>query len=103
GLLGPLIVQRRMAFAVHGTAELAFTGAAAALLLGIGVSYGALAGAVLAALLLGLLGSRGSDRASVTGAVLAVGLGLGVLLLGLSDGRAANQCCLPVRPPRRID
>src|SRR5699024_8366327 len=39
GLLGPLIVMRGMAFAVHATAELAFTGAAAALLLGIGVSY----------------------------------------------------------------
>src|SRR5436305_204148 len=30
GMLGPLIVMRRMSFAVHGTAELAFTGPAAA-------------------------------------------------------------------------
>ena len=103
GLLGPLIVQRRMAFAVHGTAELAFTGAAAALLLGIGVSYGALAGAVLAALLLGLLGSRESDRDSVTGAVLAFGLGLGVLLLWLYDGRAANKFGLLVGQIVAID
>lgn len=88
GLLGPLIVTRRMAFAVHGTAELAFTGAAAALLLGVGVSYGAIAGAVLAALLLGLLASRDSERDSVIGAVLAFGLGVGVLLLWLYDGRA---------------
>src|SRR5699024_9083228 len=103
GLLGPLIVQRRMAFAVHGTAELAFTGAAAALLLGIGVSYGALAGAVLAALLLGLLGSRESDRDSVTGAVLAFGLGLGVLLPWLYDGRAANKFGLLVGQIVAID
>ncbi|HVL83471.1 MAG TPA: metal ABC transporter permease, partial [Pseudonocardia sp.] len=41
GTLGPLIVARGMAFAVHGTAELAFTGGAAALLIGIGVGYGA--------------------------------------------------------------
>lgn len=91
GALGPLIVMRRMAFAVHGTAELAFTGAAAALLLGIGLSYGALAGAVIAALLLGLLGGRDSDRDSVIGAILSFGLGVGVLLLWLYDGRASNK------------
>jgi zinc/manganese transport system permease protein len=62
GVLGPLIVMRRMSFAVHGTYELAFTGAAAALLLGVGVQYGALGGAVIAALLLALLGGRESDR-----------------------------------------
>lgn len=91
GTLGPLIVIRRMSFAVHGTAELAFTGAAAALLLGIGVSYGALAGAVVAALLLGLLGGRESDRDSVIGVILSFGLGLGVLMLWYYPGRAANK------------
>ena len=34
GLIGPFVVMRDLAFAVHGTAELAFTGAAAGLLLG---------------------------------------------------------------------
>ena len=29
GLIGPLVIVRDLAFAVHGTAELAFTGAAA--------------------------------------------------------------------------
>jgi len=91
GVLGPLIVMRRMSFAVHGTAELAFTGAAGALLLGVGVEYGALAGAVLAALLLGLLGGRESDRDSVIGAILSFGLGLGVLLLWFYPGRASNK------------
>jgi zinc/manganese transport system permease protein len=91
GLLGPLIVMRRMSFAVHGTAELAFTGAAAALLVGVGVEYGALAGAVLAALLLGLLGGRQSDRDSVIGAILSFGLGLGVLLLWFNPGRTTNK------------
>ncbi|MEU6643237.1 metal ABC transporter permease [Saccharomonospora sp. NPDC046836] len=91
GALGPLIVTRRMSFAVHGTAELAFTGAAAALLLGIGVSYGALAGALVAALLLGLLGGRESERDSVIGVILSFGLGLGVLLLWFYPGRASNK------------
>ena len=31
GLIGPFVIIRNMAFAVHGTAELSFTGAAAGL------------------------------------------------------------------------
>ncbi|SDP03701.1 zinc/manganese transport system permease protein [Actinopolyspora xinjiangensis] len=96
GVLAPLVVTRRMSFAVHGTAELAFTGAAAALLVGVGVTIGALAGAVVAALLLGLLGQREHERDSVIGAVLSFGLGLGVLLLWMNPERAANKFTLLV-------
>jgi len=91
GLLTPLIVARGMSFAVHGTAELAFTGGAAALLAGIGVEYGAIAGAVAAAVVFGLLGLRQRERDSVIGVVLAFGLGLGVLMLALYSGRASNK------------
>ncbi len=91
GVLAPLIVARGMAFAVHGTAELAFTGGAAALLLGVSVSLGAVVGAVAAGLVFGLLGLRQRERDSVIGVVLAFGLGLGVLMLALYDGRAANK------------
>lgn len=91
GLLAPLIVARGMAFAVHGTAELAFTGGAAALLTGFAVGIGAVAGAVLAGLVFGVLGLRHRERDSVIGVVLAFGLGLGVLMLALYDGRASNK------------
>jgi zinc/manganese transport system permease protein len=91
GVLGPLIVSRNMAFAVHGTSELSFTGGAAALLLGINVGHGALAGAIVAALVLGLLSRRSADHDSVIGAVLAFGLGVGVLLLWFYPGRASNK------------
>jgi zinc/manganese transport system permease protein len=91
GLLAPLIVGRGMAFAVHGTAELAFTGGAAALLLGIDTGFGAVGGAVAAALLFGLLGLRHRERDAVIGVVLAFGLGLGVLMLALYPGRSANK------------
>jgi zinc/manganese transport system permease protein len=91
GLLAPLIVSRGMAFAVHGTAELAFTGGAAALLLGISTQLGAVVGALIAALVFGLLGLRQRERDSVIGVVLAFGLGLGVLMLALYQGRAANK------------
>ncbi|ALG05915.1 metal ABC transporter permease [Kibdelosporangium phytohabitans] len=91
GVLGPLIVSRNMAFSVHGTSELAVTGGAAALLLGVGVAYGALAGSIIAALVLGLLARRGSEHDSVIGVVLAFGLGLGVLFLWMYPGRASNK------------
>ena len=91
GVLGPLVVGRNMAFSVHGTSELSFTGGAAALVLGINVGYGALVGAVIAALVLGLLSRRSSEHDSVIGAVLAFGLGIGVLLLWFYKGRASNK------------
>ncbi|HTK66541.1 MAG TPA: metal ABC transporter permease [Pseudonocardia sp.] len=94
GLLAPLIVTRGMTFAVHGTSELAFTGAAAALLLGANLRFGAIAGAVLASILFGLLGLRRGERDSVIGVVLAFGLGLGVLMLALYHGRSANKFSL---------
>jgi zinc/manganese transport system permease protein len=91
GVLAPLIVSRGMSFAVHGTAELSFTGGAAALLTGIGVEFGAVAGAVVAALVFGFLGLRQRERDSVIGVILAFGLGLGVLMLALYPGRASNK------------
>lgn len=83
GLLGPMIVARQMSFAVHGAAELSFTGAAAALLAGVSVNVGGVIGAVLAAAVFGVLGRRARERDSVIGVVMAFGLGLGVLFLSL--------------------
>lgn len=93
GLLGPLAVGRGMAFAVHGTSELTFTGAAAALFFvgAAGVSLGALGAAIVAAVLFGVLGLRERERDAAIGVVLAFGLGLGVLFLALYPGRAANK------------
>jgi zinc/manganese transport system permease protein len=91
GVLAPLIVSRGMSFAVHGTAELSFTGGAAALLTGVAVQYGAVVGAVIAAVVFGVLGLRQRERDAVIGVVLAFGLGLGVLMLALYEGRASNK------------
>ncbi|WP_085910683.1 MULTISPECIES: metal ABC transporter permease [Pseudonocardia] len=91
GLLTPLVVSRGMAFAVHGTAELAFTGGAAALLIGLEVGLGSVVGAVVAATVFGVLGLRQRERDSVIGVVIAFGLGLGVLFLSLYEGRSANR------------
>ncbi|HEY0240027.1 MAG TPA: metal ABC transporter permease, partial [Friedmanniella sp.] len=48
-------------------------------------------GSILAAVLIGLLGSRARDRNSIIGVLMPFGLGLGVLFLALYKGRAANK------------
>ena len=88
GLIGPLVVTRGMAFAVHGTAELAFTGAAAGLLVANNPVVGALVGAVVVAGLIALFGAGQRDRDSAIGVILAFGMGIGVLLLGFYHGFA---------------
>jgi zinc/manganese transport system permease protein len=90
GLIGPFVITRTMAFAVHGTSELAFTGAVAGLLVADNPVAGALVGAVVVAGLIGLLGQRASERDSTIGVILAAGLGLGVFLLTYYHGFASE-------------
>ena len=91
GLIGPFVMSRDLAFAVHGISELSFAGAAAALLLGVNVVAGSLVGSLAAAALIGVLGTRARDRNSVTAVLTPFGLGLGILFLALYDGRTANK------------
>src|SRR6516225_7246737 len=90
GLIGPFVITRTMSFAVHGTSELAFTGAVAGLLVAENPLVGALVGALVVATLIGLLGQRASERDSTIGVILAAGLGLGVFLLGYYHGYASE-------------
>ena len=91
GLISTFVMMRDLPFAVHGTSELSFAGAAGALLLGVNVVMGSLIGSILAAVVIGALGSRARDRNSIIGVLMPFGLGLGVLFLALYKGRAANK------------
>lgn len=91
GLIGVFVMQRDMAFAVHGISELSFAGASAALLFGVNVVAGSLVGSLLAAVLIGALGARARDRNSIIGVLMPFGLGLGILFLALYPGRSANK------------
>lgn len=91
GLIGVFVMQRDLAFAVHGVSELSFAGAAAALLLGGSVVAGSLGGALVAAILIGVLGAKARDRNSIVGVLMPFGLGLGILFLSLVEGRTANR------------
>ncbi len=103
GMIGPLIVTRQMSFAVHGTSELSMAGAAFGLLFGVDVGIGGLAGAVVAAVAFGLLGTRARERDSVIGAVLAFGLGLSVLFIWLNPDRTSNKFSLLVGQVVSVD
>ena len=91
GLIGVFVMQRDMAFAVHGISELSFAGAAAALLLGVNVVAGSILGSLIAAAIIGLLGARARDRNSIIGVLMPFGLGLGILFLALYPGRSGNK------------
>jgi zinc/manganese transport system permease protein len=94
GLIGVFVMQRDMAFAVHGISELSFAGAAAALLIGWDVVTGSIVGSIVAAAIIGVLGARARDRNSIIGVLMPFGLGLGILFLSLYDGRSANRFSL---------
>ena len=90
GVIGTFVVARGASFAVHAISELGFTGAAGALVVGIDPVIGMLGGSLAVGFVLGLLSLRGRERDSAIGAVLAFGLGVGVLLLSLYHGYATE-------------
>jgi zinc/manganese transport system permease protein len=94
GLIGVFVMQRDMAFAVHGISELSFAGAAGALLIGANVVTGSLVGSLIAAILIGVLGAKARDRNSIIGVLMPFGLGLGILFLALYPGRSGNKFVL---------
>jgi zinc/manganese transport system permease protein len=90
GVIGTFVVTRGASFAVHAISELGFTGAAGALVLGLDPVIGMLTGSLIVGFVLGLLSLRGRERDSAIGAVLAFGLGIGVLFLSLYHGYATE-------------
>ena len=90
GVIGIFVIMRGMAFAVHGTSELAFTGAAAGLLIADNPVVGAFGGALVVATTLGALAVKERERDTTIGVVLAFGLGIGVLLLSYYHGFATE-------------
>ena len=91
GLIGPFVMTRDLAFAVHGISELSFAGASAALLFGVNVVAGSIGGSLLAALIIGMLGAKARERNSIIAVLMPFGLGLGILFLALYKGRSANK------------
>jgi zinc/manganese transport system permease protein len=83
GLVGYFVVLRNQVFTGDALSHMAFTGALAALAIGIDPLVGLFAATVLGAVGMGALGGRARARDVVVGTVFAWVLGLGVLFRSL--------------------
>ncbi len=89
-IIGYFVVLRRSAFATHALGHTGFSGAAAAVLVGVSPEYGLLLFTMTAGTGMALLGNRASNRDVEIGTVLAFALGLGLLFLSLYQGYATE-------------
>lgn len=94
GIVGYLILMRRLAFAAHGLGHISFTGATLALLLQISPMIGQFLATLSAALLIGLLGENLQKRDIAIAMTLSLMLGLGMLFLHYYVGSANTATSL---------
>jgi zinc/manganese transport system permease protein len=92
GLVGYFVVLRSQVFGADALSHVAFTGALAALAVGLDVRVGLFGATVVVALAIGLLGKRGRANDVVIGTVFTGVLGFGVLFLSIyaRSGSAGN-------------
>lgn len=83
GLVGYFVVLRAQVFAGDALSHVAFTGAMAALVIGVEIRAGLFAATVLGGIVLGLLGDRARADDVAIGSFFAWTLGLGVLFLSI--------------------
>ena len=94
GLVGYFLVLRGQTFAGHALSHVGFTGATAAVLLGITPLSGMVAATVAAGIGMGFLGERLAQRDVAIGMVLALALGLGLLFLHFYTSYATQATAL---------
>jgi zinc/manganese transport system permease protein len=89
-VIGWFMVLRRQSFAGHTLAVIGFPGAAAAVWLGVGLTYGYFAAGILAALAIAALPQRSGrgylEESAVVGTVQAFALATGMLFVALYKG-----------------
>jgi zinc/manganese transport system permease protein len=90
GLIGYFVVLRRSSFATHALGHTGFSGAAAAVLVGVDPVFGLLLFTMATATGMAFLGNKASTRDVEIGTMLAFALGLGLLFLSLYQGYATE-------------
>jgi zinc/manganese transport system permease protein len=83
GLVGYFVVLRSQVFSADALSHVGFTGALAALAIGLDARIGLFGATVLVALVIGTLGNRGRANDVVIGIVFTGILGIGVLFLSI--------------------
>lgn len=91
GSMGYFTIARHSTFAAHALAHIGLPGATGAVLLGLPVSLGLGAFALMGALIIGALGKRASQREIATGTVLAFATGLGLFFARLSSSASQQM------------
>ena len=91
GLIGYFVVVRNTAFAAHALAHIGLPGATGAVLLGLPVALGLGVFCVGGALVIGVLGTRRSDREVATGTVLALATGFGLFFNSLATKSSSTM------------
>jgi zinc/manganese transport system permease protein len=94
GLVGYFLVLRGQTFAGHALSHVGFTGATAAVLLGIAPLWGLILATVMGGVAMGLLGERLQQRDVAIGIILALALGLGLLFLHFFTAYASQATAL---------
>jgi len=94
GLVGYFLVLRGQSFAGHALSHVGFTGATAAVLIGITPLSGMVIATVAAGVGMGFLGERLAQRDVAIGMVLALALGLGLLFLHFYTSYATQATAL---------
>ncbi len=91
GLVGYFLVVRSQVFSGDALSHVAFTGALAALAVGVDLRAGLFGGCIAFALILGLLGRRGRADDVVIGNVFAWVLGIGVFCLSVYTSSSSGS------------
>jgi len=91
GVIGSLVVVRRLVFIAGGISHTAYGGIGLGYLLDFPPIYGAAGASVLAALIIGLIDQGlGQHADTVIGVIWAVGMALGVVFVALTPGYAPD-------------
>ena len=91
GIVGALVVVRKMSMISGGISHAAFGGIGLGYLLGFDPLYGALAFTTASAVIMGFIRERmGISEDSAIGIIWVTGMSLGVILIGLSPGYAPD-------------
>lgn len=91
GVIGVFVVAKRLTFVSDGISHAAFAGLGLCFLLGADPRLGALAAAVLFALILGTLGTAATRRHdAMIGVLYAVGMALGIVFIHRAPGYVPN-------------
>ncbi len=90
GVVGYLVVLRRLSFAAHALSHVGFSGAAGAALFGINPLLGLLTFTMSGGIFMAFLGKKAATRDVQIGIILAFMLGIGILFINLYKGYATE-------------